>query len=106
MVPSVATIALARANGRIELRVSGFDNVRAMREAAFQFYDRAGAPVGGMIRSAVTDAFNRYFATSTLGGLFALTASFPVVGDIDAVVGVEVELSNNQGAARSAKIAF
>jgi hypothetical protein len=105
-VPTLSTITLLRANGRIDLRVSGFDNVRAMREAAFQFYDRAGVPIGVMIRSTVTDAFNKYYATSTLGGLFALTASFPVLGDIDAVTGVEVELTNNQGAARSAKIAF
>jgi hypothetical protein len=106
MVPVMSTITGTRANGRIDLRISGFDNVRAMREAGFQFYDRTGAPVGGLIRTTVTDAFNKYYATSTLGGLFSLTASFPVIGDIESITSVEVELTNNQGTARSSKAQF
>jgi hypothetical protein len=100
------TVTAERRAGRIELRITGFDNTRAMQDAGFQFYDRGGAAIGGMIRTSTAKDFEEYFAKPTPGGTFSLGASFPVTGDINQVAGVEVELRNTTGTGRAGRLSF
>jgi hypothetical protein len=73
----------------------------------FGFYDSSGSLIApGSITIAGTTAFQEYFATSVLGGVFALNALFPVTGNTDLVVAAEVQLTNSQGTAQSAMITF
>ena len=61
---------------------------------------------GQHVSDAEHVAFTRYFGTSTLAGQFALAASFPVQGDIQAITNVDVELINAQGSTRTGKVGF
>jgi hypothetical protein len=87
--------------------VKGFDNTHSLGPVAFMFFDRTGAPVQpGAIRVHAQADFRRYFESSTVGGSFSLKASFPVAGSITDIRGVEVEVTNSVGAARSTRIEF
>ena len=73
----------------------------------FSFYDSSGSLIApGNITVDGTTGFQQYFATSALGGVFALHALFPVTGDADQVVAAEVQLTNSAGTAQSTKITF
>jgi hypothetical protein len=106
LAPVVSAVTVSRVNGRIEVRVAGFDNTRGMRDAAFTFQDKTGAPIGGAIRADLAEVFGKYFAGTTPGGTFALNASFPVQGDITQVGSVDVEVANGQGAAHPPRVVF
>ena len=106
LAPVFSTMTLVRSNGRIEMRITGFDNTRSLNAANFSFYDRNGTIIGSTLGASVGDAFTRYFGTSTLAGQFALAASFPVQGDIQAITNVDVELINAQGSTRTGKVGF
>ena len=91
----------------IELQINGWDNTRTASTIVFGFYDSSGSLIApGSITIAGTTAFQEYFATSVLGGVFALNALFPVTGNTDLVVAAEVQLTNSQGTAQSAMITF
>ena len=51
----------------------------------------------GPIEVSVSDAFQHYFATTQIGGMFALTADFPVAGDVSLIGGVKVSFTNRLG---------
>jgi hypothetical protein len=55
---------------------------------------------------AGTSAFQQYFATSSLGGVFSLDALFPVTGNADLIVSAVAQLTNSVGTAQTAKITF
>jgi hypothetical protein len=107
LTPVIATATGVRQGGRLELRINGFDNTRAPAQASFWFYNTAGNLIGQVIRTPVTDAFVEYFSRTSLGGQFSMAASFPVTGgDITTIGSYEMELTNAQGATRSARVAF
>jgi hypothetical protein len=100
-------VAVTRTSSGLEVRVTSFDNTRSASQLVFTFYDRSDAVVTpGAIRVDVTASFSAYFATPDQGGAFVLTAAFPVTGSADQVAGVEVEMSNSTGAARSGRVRF
>ncbi|MGI8990206.1 MAG: choice-of-anchor D domain-containing protein [Bryobacteraceae bacterium] len=111
-VAGVDQIRATRAAAGIAVEVIGFDNTRSASRLAFTFFDNDGNTVNGntvngsAISVDATDAFHGYFQTSGLGGMFALTASFPVTGGADRIAGVQVDLVNSQGSAHSQRVSF
>jgi hypothetical protein len=90
--------AVARRNGStLEIDITGFDNTRGAGSLNFRFFDRAGAPLGGVITTTPADLFKTHFDQSNLGGVFRLRASFPVTGDATIVGSVLVEIANSVG---------
>lgn len=90
--------SLSRTATGLELRLSGFDNTQSASDASFTFLDKQGQPLGaGPIRASVADAFQHYFRTTQLGGMFSLTAEFPVAGNASLIAAAEVEFTNNLG---------
>lgn len=91
----------------VEVQINGWDNSRSASQVVFRFFDSAGNPIApGDIPFDGTAKFQQYFGSSTLGGVFALHALFPVTGNSDTVTAAEVQLTNSAGTARSARIQF
>ena len=95
-----------RTSSGLEVYIAGWDNTRSAGQLSFTFYGPAGAVVAGPIRADAAAAFQRYFQSSEVGGIFSLRALFPVTGDASGVGGVEVEIVNSSGTTRSKRIAF
>jgi len=97
----------ARSGSSLEVRVTGFDNTQSASEVTFTFFNQSGAALQpGVIKVNVRDDFKRYFESSTLGGTFALRATFPVAGPINEVGSVEIELVNSGGSAKTTRLRF
>ena len=91
----------------IELQINGWDNTQTASTIVFSFYDSSGTLIApGNISVDSTSAFQQYFPTSGLGGVFALNALFPITGNADQVVAAEVQLTNSAGTAQTTKITF
>jgi hypothetical protein len=87
--------------------VNGWDNTRSASQLVFSFFYASGNAIApGNIAVNAAAAFQSYFPGSDLGGVFGLTAFFPVTGDADLVVAAVVELTNSVGTAQSQQIAF
>ncbi len=99
--------AVARRNGsNLEIEITGFDNTREVGSLNFRFFDRAGAPLGGVITTTPADQFRTYFAQSNLGGVFKLRAVFPVTGDATIVGSVLIEIANQVGRTDLQRLSF
>ena len=91
----------------VQLQVNGWDNTRSVSQVVFTFYDSSGAAIApGSITVDAASSFQTYFAGSNLGGVFGLSAFFPIAGDSNQVVAAEVKIVNSGGAAQSAQITF
>jgi len=91
----------------IELQINGWDNTRSASQLVFSFFDSSGAAIApGNITVNAASAFQGYFPGSELGGVFGLTAFFPLTGDADLVVAAVVQLTNSAGTAQSDTISF
>jgi hypothetical protein len=104
---AASAISGARTATGVEVRVTGFDNTRSTGRLGFTFYDRTGTAISpGTIRTDNTNEFARYFQGSDLGGVFLLHAAFPVTGNASEIEAFEVELTNSEGTARTARVRF
>jgi hypothetical protein len=91
----------------VSLEVRGFDNSRSVSEVAFTFFDTRGQTLPGQpIRSQAAEAFRNYFQKTVVGGMFALTASFPVTGEASLLGAVEVQFTNSAGVSEKRRISF
>ncbi len=91
----------------VELQVNGWDNARTASEVVFRFYDSSGNAIApGDISVDAASAFQQYFQTSSLGGVFAVHALFPITGDANRVTAADVSLANSAGTSRTARIQF
>ncbi len=91
----------------LELRLNGFDNTLSTAAVSFQFFDTRGRPVTQEpIRANIAAAFRDYFATSYVGGLFSLSAAFPVAGDASLLGSVEVRFDNSAGTSKLVRVQF
>jgi hypothetical protein len=91
----------------VQLQINGWDNTRSASQLAFTFFNSSGAQISpSPITVAAGSAFQQYFASSDMAGVFGLTAFFPVTGDSDDVVAAVVQLTNSVGAVESAQITF
>jgi hypothetical protein len=99
--------AAARRNGsNLEIDITGFDNTRGVGSLNFRFFDRAGAPLGGVITATPADLFKEHFDRNAAGGVFRLRASFPVTGDATLVGSVFVEMANSVGRTELQRLTF
>lgn len=104
---SLDTAHAVRRVGSLDVSLIGLDNTYSASQLAFTFYDQNGTTVQpGVIRVDVTSDFRLYFASSQVGGQFALLATFPVSGDVNQVAGFDVQITNSAGAAKTQKISF
>jgi hypothetical protein len=91
----------------LDVSLTGFDNTYSASQLAFTFYDKNGVTMQpGVIRVDATANFRLYFAASQVGGAFALLATFPVSGDATQVAGVDVQIVNSAGVAKTQRITF
>jgi hypothetical protein len=91
----------------VELEVNGWDNSRTASQILFRFFDPSGNAIApGDISVDGTQAFQQYFQTSSLGGVFGLHARFPINGDANRVTAAEVSLTNSAGSSKTARIQF
>jgi hypothetical protein len=92
----------------VELQINGWDNTRTTSQIVFTFYDASGGQISpGAIPVDAASAFQQYFAGSDLGGVFGVSALFPVNGsDPLQVTSAEVQLTNSAGTVQTAKIIF
>jgi hypothetical protein len=90
----------ARETGALTVRINGFDNTRSASRLVFVFLDAGGAELARQAVDAET-LFRDYFATPGAGGVFSLSARFPVTGDASRVAAVETQLINLMGTARA-----
>jgi hypothetical protein len=90
----------------ILLKIAAFDNTHATcadntRSASFSFYDTSHNLLGSSSQD-LSALFNGYFCPSSGtpadGGVFELTATFPVSGDVSRIASMDIILSNLQGA--------
>ncbi len=95
-----------RSASSVDLTLAGFDNTRSLREIGFTFFSN-GQPMANMpVRAQVASDFDKWWATSTLGGIFQLKAAFPVTGDASKITGVEMTLTSSAGTTTTERIAF
>ncbi|HYL73459.1 MAG TPA: choice-of-anchor D domain-containing protein [Bryobacteraceae bacterium] len=91
----------------LDVSLTGFDNTYSASQLAFTFYDKKGATMQpGVIRVDASSDFHLYFASSQVGGAFALLATFPVSGDATQVGSVDVQLANSVGVTKTQRITF
>jgi hypothetical protein len=110
ILPTSVGITLAqgaRSAAGVEVRVTGFDNTRTAGPLIFTFFDAAGNVVApGAIHADATPGFASYFQNSGLGGVFLLTAAFPVTGDPSQVGAFQVQIANSAGTVPTARTVF
>ena len=110
MLPSPVVMdssSLKRTATGLELNIAGFDNSQSTSEIAFTFYDKSGrALTSAPIKADVSVAFSHFFLTTKLGGLFSLTAAFPVAGDSSQIGAVDVQFTSGAGISAKQRINF
>ena len=91
----------------IQVQVTGFDNTHSAGLLTFTFFDAAGNAIApGAISTNATASFASYFDSSRLGGVFLLTAVFPVTGDPSQISAFQVQIANSAGTAQTAQTTF
>jgi hypothetical protein len=103
----IASVQGVRSAAGIEVQVTGFDNTRTAGPLTFTFFDATGNAVApGAVRTDATARFASYFQNSGLGGVFLLTAVFPVTGNPAQIGTFQVQIANSVGTAQTARTAF
>ncbi len=92
----------------LDVSLIGFDNTHSASQLSFTFYGPTGQALApGAIKVDETSDFRAYFnSTQAVGGAFLLRATFPVTGDATQVKGVDVEVTNSAGIAKTQRITF
>jgi hypothetical protein len=110
ILPATAGITLiqgVRSATGVEVQVTGFDNTHSAGPLTFTFFDAAGNAIApGAISANATAGFASYFQNSGLGGVFLLTAVFPVTGNPSQIGAFQVQIANSVGTAQTARTAF
>jgi len=101
------TVEGTRSTASVQVQVTGFDNTHSAGLLTFTFFDASGNTIApGAISANATAAFASYFQSSSLGGVFLLTAVFPVTGDPSQVGAFQVQIANSAGTAQTARTTF
>jgi hypothetical protein len=89
------------------VQVTGFDNTHTAGLLTFTFFDTSGSAIApGAVHSDATASFATYFQNSGLGGVFLLTAVFPVTGNPSQIGAFQVQIANSVGTAQTARTTF
>ncbi|HXI41064.1 MAG TPA: choice-of-anchor D domain-containing protein [Bryobacteraceae bacterium] len=104
-IVEVDTAQAQHTSAGLDVRVSGFDNTRTISKIIFTCFDRKGTALNpGAITVDTSAAFQEFFASSDLGGVFALHAFIPVIGRAAQVAAVEVQITNAAGTAQTSRL--
>ena len=97
-----------RADLRIDVRFSAFDNTHQASQVAFTFYQKNGQPVQpGRMIADISQLMKGYFTDNPrVGGIFSVRASFPVTGTATEIDRVDVEIVNPAGTTKLDPIKF
>jgi hypothetical protein len=110
ILPTTVGITLVqgvRSAASVQVQVTGFDNTHTAGPLTFTFFDAAGNAVApGSVRSDATASFAAYFQNSGLGGVFLLTAVFPVTGNPSQIGAFQIQIANSAGTAQTARTPF
>jgi hypothetical protein len=90
----------------LHVRITGFDNTYTTGVMSFAFYDAAGTFITAPIPANFTQEFRTFYTSMQSGSTFQVTIRFPVTGNIAAIAGVEVDLTNTAGTVRTARLLF
>lgn len=103
-----ASIDAKRESNALDVTVNGFDNTRTAGQLSFSFFDSQGAFIGKPITADFTELFYQYFYQSeyNAGGMFKMTAHFPVTGGTGQIHSVQLDLINTSGDAQSSVTPF
>jgi hypothetical protein len=103
----ITSVQGVRSATGVEVQVTGFDNTRTAGLLTFTFFDAAGSTIApGAITADATASFANYFQNSGLGGVFLLTAVFPVTGDPSQVSAFQAQIADSAGTAQTARTTF
>ena len=103
----ITSVQGVRSTAGIQVQVTGFDNTHSAGPLTFTFFDAAGNAIApGAISTNATAGFSSYFQNSGQGGVFLLTAVFPVTGNPSQVGAFQVQIANSAGTAQSARTVF
>jgi hypothetical protein len=103
----ITAVQGVRSTASVQVQVTGFDNTRTAGLLAFTFFDAAGNSIApGAIGANATATFASYFQNSSLGGVFLLTAVFPVTGNPSQIGAVQIQITDSAGIAQTARTAF
>jgi len=92
------TASALRKAGELDVSLTGFDNTYSASQLVFTFYNLTGAIVQpGAIPFNAASIFQQYFASTQVGGMFALLAKFPVTGDTTQIGSVTIQITNAAG---------
>ena len=106
-VVGVDSTKAQRTSAGLDLQIEAFDNTRSASKITFTFFDQSGVTLPpGPITVDSTAAFQQFFGTSDLGGVFNLHAFIPVNGNPNQVDSVEMDFVNSAGTAHSGKLQF
>lgn len=101
IAPETVNIDIAEAVrliDEIDVSVSGFDNTYSASQLVYTFFDVHGNAIPpGAIPVSATSEFQQYFGSSSVGGMFALLAKFPVTGNEAQVASFEFQITNSAG---------
>jgi hypothetical protein len=110
ILPTTVGITLVqgvRSTAGIQVQVTGFDNTHSAGPLTFTFFDAAGNAIApGAISTNATASFSSYFQNSGMGGVFLLTAVFPVTGNPSQIGAFQVQIANSAGTAQTARTTF
>ena len=90
----------------VQVKITGFDNTYTTGPMTFTFYDVAGGAITAAIAANFAQQFRLFYGSVQSGSMFQVLIRFPVTGNINAITGVEVELTNTAGTVRTARLAF
>lgn len=106
-VVALDTATALRKVGELDVSLTGLDNTYSASQLSFTFYDTTGATVQpGAIPVNVSSIFQQYFASTQVGGMFALLATFPVTGDTTQIASVTVQITNSAGTITAQQISI
>ncbi len=92
------TASALRKAGELDVSLTGFDNTYSASQMVFTFYSLTGATIQpGAIPVNAASTFQQYFASTQVGGMFALLAKFPVTGDTTQIGSVTIQITNSAG---------
>jgi hypothetical protein len=96
-----------RTSGGLDLLITAFDNMRSASKLTFKFYDQSGNLLSpGAMTVDSSSAFQQFFGSSDLGGVFSLHAFFPVTGNPNQVESVDVGMINSVGTVETGLVHF
>ncbi len=103
----IDTATWSRTDTGIALRITGFDNTLNVESVSFQFHNRNKTKLTARpIIASVANEFRGHYSRTQIGGLFALTAEFPVAGDVSLLGAVDVQFTNTVGPGAEHRIEF